>query len=160
MGAPSWLRACLELALAHHPDCAHCRHDVYRIGRARLCIGCFTAYPIAVALLVLLAVGPVRAPPGLWLALGVAAGSVQFLSTAGWTRTRRSKILVKVCLGLGLGFATFDLMALPMSLAWKAGAFLAASLLASFSIWPKARRMLATCGPCLESWAAKAFPAA
>jgi hypothetical protein len=40
----------LELLLAHHPNCEEFESHVFKIGKLRLCRGCFLSYPLAYAL--------------------------------------------------------------------------------------------------------------
>jgi hypothetical protein len=39
-----------ELLLAHHPDCEEYDSHVFKIGKVRLCRGCFLSYPFAYAI--------------------------------------------------------------------------------------------------------------
>ncbi len=136
-----------RLALAHHPRCYPFRHDVYRVAGVELCVGCFTAYPIAAATLVALASLPALA----WwvvVAMGVFLGSAQALAIGGWTATRSRKIMVKVALGLGLGAVVFGVMAAPWTFAVRLLALAAGLVLAALAMAPRAIRMRRTCEGC------------
>lgn len=136
-----------RLVLAHHPRCHPYRNDTYRLGPVHLCIGCFTAYPIAFIGLVLLAhLQPLTW--WAWLGTGVAIGSLQFLSVAGWTRTRPRKIGVKVALGIGLAATTYGLFAAPWALGVRLALFGLFVLLCGLAMLPRGLRMRQTCQTC------------
>lgn len=137
-----------RLVLAHHPRCHPFRHDVYRVGSVSLCLGCWTAYPVAAVLLVglcWLAPGPWWA----WLASGLVVGSTQFLAIAGWTATRRRKMLVKALLGVGLACTVYGIMAAPWSVWWQLAALAGGASVAGLAMVPRGLRMRATCETCL-----------
>lgn len=86
--------------LAHHPDLPAFRADVFCVAGVRLCVGCFTAWPMFLAALGLLAL--LRPLPWHTLVVaGVLVGSVQLLSTAGLTKWRWLKVAVKALLATG-----------------------------------------------------------
>ena len=143
-------RALARLALAHHPTCLLFREDTFRIGRLAFCVGCFTAWPaIAVAAALLLWRGSV-APWSMWFGLGWILGSVQFVSVAGAARSRRAKVAVKACLGVGLAATLYAVSRAPWPVAGKAAFLAFGTILGAVSLWPKARRILATCDACMH----------
>ena len=103
------------LRLAHHPLCSTYRTDVLKVGSHYLCLGCSVAYPLALILvaLYLLVPGVNAFPMVAWLTLGLMGGSIQLLSLKGYTRTKATKIMVKLGLGLGLGAMTLFVFNLP-----------------------------------------------
>jgi hypothetical protein len=140
-------RAIARLLLAHHPRCHPYRHDVYRLGGLELCMGCFTAYPIALGLLVpLLLLAP--GPWWLYLTAGLSIGTMQGLAILGWTRTRRRKLVVKVALGIGLAGTVYGIVAAPWSLGARLAASAAGLILAGVLMIPRGVRMRRTCANC------------
>jgi hypothetical protein len=100
--------------LSHHPHCKYFDDDVYHLGKRRLCIGCFTSYPIAI---VIVALWFLDFFPYLWyilILLGLLFGLIQLLSFTHLTERKGVKILVKVCLGLGFGFFASGILAMPI----------------------------------------------
>lgn len=148
MSAPFNRVAILRLLLAHHPACGLFQADVYRLGPLRLCVGCFTAYPTALAAFLGLLVLGLPAIPVLFV--GLVVGSAEFFAVAGWTRTRRRKIATKLLLGFGLAATVYGVWAAPWSLAAKAVFLLVGVTLASLAQIPKVRRLLATCDRCMH----------
>ncbi len=107
------------LLLAHHPLCGQFDQDVYNIGRHRLCLGCFTSYPLAVAIVLIWWLAGL---PGEWyhhLSAGFLAGSAQLASLKGLTRTRTAKVAVKTALGFGFGLATVGVLGIPVEWWWR-----------------------------------------
>lgn len=102
--------------LSHHPHCSYFKDDVYHVGRRRLCIGCFTSYPIAIIVVALWFLGFF---PYFWhilILLGLSFGLVQLLSFTRLTYKKGVKILVKIFLGLGFGFFASGVFAMPIPL--------------------------------------------
>lgn len=102
--------------LSHHPHCRYFDDDVYHVGRHRLCIGCFTSYPIAIVVVAFWFLGFF---PYSWIVLtllGLVFGLIQLLSFTRLTDRKDVKILVKVSLGLGFGFFGSGILAMPIPL--------------------------------------------
>lgn len=132
----------LRHGLAHHPDTPDYAHDVYRIGSARWCIGCFTTFPFflaASAVLILLA-----APAwNVAIPLGVGLAALQAISSAGLARRWWIKAVVKASLGIGLALYVAGVHSAPWPPVAKVGALAAALALAWLSTVPRTRRMRA-----------------
>lgn len=131
----------LSRLLAHHPDTPAYAHDVYRVGGVRLCIGCFTTYPVF-----LLVVGLTLAFPLPWalaLAAGLVAASAQAISSAGLARRWWLKAGVKTLFGAGLALLVHGVRAAPWDARVKTLALAFALALALASAIPRARRMRA-----------------
>lgn len=147
-GAPL---ATLVPHLAHHPDAPEYEADVYRVRGARLCVGCFTTYPVFVVAAFALSFASMP-----WTALLAAGGALalaQLVSSAGRARTRGVKAAVKTSLGLGLAALVWGVHGAPWPVAWKLGALLVLLAAAFASAIPRARRMRragATCSACAE----------
>jgi len=110
--------------LSHHPHCKYFDDDVYHVGRHRLCIGCFTSYPIAIVVVVLWFFGFI---PFYWhvlMLLGLMFGLVQLTSFTRFTDRKGMKIPVKVFLGLGFGFFASSILAMPIALWFKVVTFI------------------------------------
>lgn len=140
-------RSIARLLLAHHPRCYPYRNDVYRLGRLELCMGCFTAYPIAIALVSLL----LYFHPGPWWAWGAAgilAGSLQSLAIVGWTRSRARKFAVKTALGAGLAGTVYALVVAPWALWLQLSVFGGLVALAGVAMLPRGLQMKKTCDSC------------
>ena len=102
--------------LSHHPHCKHFEDDVYHMGRHRLCIGCFTSYPIALVVVALWFLNTFSYSWFTLILLGLGFGLVQLLSFSHLTDKKGVKVLVKVFLGLGFGFFTSGVLAMPLPL--------------------------------------------
>jgi hypothetical protein len=142
MAAPARQADWRRLLLAHHPTCGHYEEDVWRPFGVALCVGCFTSLPVF--LLVLAVLQWWTAPADLTWALGGAGlllGAMQVASAAGWVRTRRAKLAVKLAVGAGLGLTVFALTTAPLPVGLRAvgAALLVAAILASGAM--RARRM-------------------
>lgn len=136
-----------RLVLAHHPRCYPYRNDVYRLGRLELCMGCFTAYPIALALVSLL----LYFHPGPWWAWGAAGilcGLLQSLAIVGWTRSRARKLAVKTALGAGLAGTVYGLIMAPWALWLQLSVFGGLVALAGVAMLPRGLQMKKTCDTC------------
>lgn len=128
--------------LGHHPDTPQYDQDVFLVAGRRLCIGCFTTYPLFLVASAYLALA---APAGVvwwaWLAGGFGLALLQSISSAGLARLRWQKVVVKSGLGLGLALAVHGVLAAPWSLVGKQAALGSLLLLALASVIPRRRRM-------------------
>lgn len=128
-------------ALAHHPATPEYDADVYRIREVRLCIGCFTTYPVFLSTFWVLAMATPPGDPHAWILLGLGLASLQGISSAGLTNWKWSKILVKSALGLGLAVFTYGVLSTTWPAWGKWVTLLAAIVVALASAVPRARRM-------------------
>lgn len=127
--------------LAHHPDLPQYRADVYHVGGHRLCIGCFTTFPLFVVAAGSLFLVQPAIPWGLALGIGSLLASAQAASAAGLTTTRSRKASVKAALGLGLALYVYGVLTSPFSGSGQFALLGAALLLAMLSTVPRRRRM-------------------
>jgi hypothetical protein len=126
-------------ALAHHPDLPAFRNDVWRIGSWRLCVGCLTVFPMFLATLAALWLFPLG-----WqveLACGAPLALAQAVSSAGWTRWRWLKVLVKAATGVGLAALVHGVMATGLPEPAQSAIVAGLAGLAVFSTLPRARRI-------------------
>lgn len=129
-------------SLAHHPDAPGFEQDVYRVRGLRLCIGCFTTYPVFLAAVsALLLVAPVPGPWWAWVLGGLGAACAQALSSAGLAKRRWMKATVKTLLGAGLAAYVHGALASPLPDWAQAGLLLLALGAAYASTIPRTRRM-------------------
>jgi hypothetical protein len=127
--------------LAHHPDCDWYENDVVRVASLRLCVGCVTSIPVASAALGILVLSHPPVAWWVWASVGLLVGSVQFVSLAGWTRSRATKVAVKAALGSGLAFTVFGVWTAPWPLAVRGAVIVAGWLAALLLMTPRTRRM-------------------
>lgn len=126
---------------AHHPDVPAFQADVYRVAGARLCVGCFTTYPLFLAASTWLALVGLAGPWWLGLAVGLPLAATQAASAAGWTGRKAVKVAVKACLGLGLALAVHGILQAPWPHLLQAVALGALLGLGALSAVPRRRRI-------------------
>lgn len=103
-----------EYLLSHHPSCDKFQNDCYHLGEKRLCVGCFTAYPIALAIIALWFLGVIDISILMMFIIGLFFGSLQFLSLTGISDIKLGKVIIKIFLGVGIGFYTTAIFSLPI----------------------------------------------
>ncbi len=145
---PSWLRVRLPRGppagwLAHHPAGLRYQQDTYNVAGWRLCIGCFTTYPIFLAASAWLALAHPAGPWWAWLAAGLAVAFAQAVSSAGLARMRWQKVVVKTCLGLGLAAAVHGVLISPWPVLAQQVALVGMLAVAMLSAVPRALRIRA-----------------
>lgn len=128
-------------AFSHHPDTPAYHRDVFHLAGLRLCVGCFTTFPVFLAAATVLAFVALPGPYWAWLVGGIALALVQGISAAGLARARAAKVLVKACLGAGLAVTVFAIRAAPWPPMVQGAALLALAGLAFASTIPRRRRM-------------------
>lgn len=131
--------------LAHHPATPAYAQDVYPIGAARLCIGCFTTYPMFLVVVGYLFLSQPGVSWAAAVSVGLAAAGLQGISSAGLARARIAKVTVKAGLGLGLALFVYGVLTSPMPAGLQFLALAAVLVLAVLSAVPRARRMRAHC---------------
>ena len=103
------------ILLSHHPNCEKFQDHVYHIGKHRLCIGCFTFYPIVLITIIFTVFLVDLTIPNLFLLFFIA--HLFFipiiLNIFGLTRLKILKILSKVSIGIGVGFYIVSILFLP-----------------------------------------------
>ncbi|KKK41909.1 hypothetical protein LCGC14_0735720 [marine sediment metagenome] len=103
------------LLLSHHPNCNKFSKHVFHVGKYKLCIGCFTFYPV---------VGVTILSISMFLNLNFVTLAVLFflsfafftpiiLNISGLTRYRFLKIFSKISIGIGTGFLIVSTLFLP-----------------------------------------------
>ncbi len=130
-------------ALSHHPATQAYEQDTYNLRGLRLCIGCFTTYPLFLAVSAWLAVAPPGGAWSAWLGAGLAMAALQAVSAAGLARLRWQKVVIKACLGAGLAAAVHGVLASPWPVLGQQAALLGLLALAMLSAVPRALRMRA-----------------
>ena len=133
------LREALRAGAPHHPDLPEHEADVYRVGGARWCIGCFTTHPAFMLASAALLVVPLASATA--LAVGALLSAFQGVSSAGLARWKTLKIAVKASLGVGLALVLHGVRQAEWSPAWKVAALAGVLALALVSAIPRARRM-------------------
>lgn len=124
-----------DFITAHHPETACCAEDVYVLAGRRWCVGCTTGITAFVATFALLLGAGTWLP--WWLGVvGLPLGAAQFLSLAGWTRSRAAKAFVKAVAGVGLALVVWATGGAPVAVAWKVAmvAFLVLGILGSGAV--------------------------
>ncbi|UCF08372.1 MAG: hypothetical protein JSW28_01390 [Thermoplasmata archaeon] len=133
---------------SHHPHCRYFENDVYLLKGRRLCIGCFTSYPIAIAVVVLWFFGFFPYYWHILLLLGLIFGLVQLLSFTRLTDRKGVKVLVKVFLGLGFGFFASGIMAMPVPLWVKVVTFINLGILTGMLGFFRYKKVIKICERC------------
>jgi hypothetical protein len=134
--------ACRSGRFAHHPDLPEYRADVYTFKDMRLCIGCFTTYPVFLTSASALVWWRIDAWPVL-LAVGGLLAVQQGWSSLGLARWRPAKVVVKTCLGLGLALLVHGVLAAPWTVRTQSLVLLGFLGLAAASAIPRSLRMRA-----------------
>ena len=118
--------------LSHHPHCRMYDRDVLRIGKIRLCSGCFIAYPTAIAVIVYGSVTGLsyQYPWYYYMISGIIVGLSQFISLFG--RGERFRHLIKFFLGLGIGLTTIGVFRFPVHICLSILIFYLLVVLAGF----------------------------
>lgn len=137
-----------EALLAHHPDCEKFEDDCYHVGAKRLCVGCFTAYPIGVSILILGAMGIFPWSYNRLLLYGFLAGMVQLLSATRFTEIKPIKITTKIFLGVGIGFFTLGIFSLPIRLFYRLVIFFICLNIAGLFSFIRMKKIEKTCISC------------
>ncbi len=135
------LSAVSAMRLAHHPPGPAYEQDTYNLRGLRLCIGCFTTYPLFLVASTWLILAPPEGTWSAWLAGGLALASLQVVSSLGWARRRWQKVAVKSSLGVGLAAAVHGVLASPWPAVGQQAALLGMLGLAGASAVPRALRM-------------------
>lgn len=102
--------------LSHHPKCEKFKDDCYNVKGRKFCIGCFTAYPITLFYISLAFFNIIDLSYKFQIIIGLATGSVQFLSLHPKFNKKWIKIIIKIFLGIGLGAFTTGIFLLPLLL--------------------------------------------
>ncbi len=137
-----------DYVLSHHPDCKEYEEDCYQVGKKRLCIGCFTAYPVALTILILWIFNLIEVTYSGGLMIGFIFGMIQLFSLTGLSDIRKVKILIKVCLGIGIGFFTIGIFSLPLLFILRLLLFLICLNIVGFFSFLRMRKIKKICNQC------------
>lgn len=137
-----------DYLLSHHPICPQFQNDVYNLGSRKLCIGCFTAYPIAIFLIVLWILGFIQINTSHAFLIGILTGSLQFLSLTPLSDFKTGKIIIKIFLGIGIGFFTIGIFSLPVILLLRVILFGLCINIASFYTFLRMKKIKKICERC------------
>ncbi len=143
-----FLRENKNFILSHHPICPKFENDYYQLSRIRLCIGCFTAYPIALAIILAWSLGFLNISMNSSFMIGLSSGSVQFLSLTVVSKNKLGKISIKVFLGIGIGFFTIGIFSLPLIFSLRILLFLLCINIAGLFSFLRMRKIKKICVKC------------
>lgn len=112
------LKSFLPLLLSHHPECKRFKGHTIKIGKVRLCIGCFIGYPSALLGIFLIDNLNFRTIISLqaFLTIGIVCLSFFFLSFTRLTKIKIIKIIQKFFIGIGSSFLYWYIGYQPISL--------------------------------------------
>jgi len=144
----NFLREKSDYLLSHHPICDEFDDDYYHVGDKRLCVGCFTAYPIAISIIILWRLGFIRIETYLAFLMGLLIGSLQFLSLTRVSEIKIGKISIKVLLGIGIGFFTIGIFSLSQPLILRVLLFFICMNIAGFFSFLRMKKIKKTCEEC------------
>ncbi len=109
------------IMLSHHPNCDEFSSHVYHVGKRRLCIGCFTFYPVIIITII---VTLLFIDLNIYNVIGMYFISFIFFipiifSVIGLTKFRFLKILSKASNGIGVVLHLVSVFLLPFPLIVK-----------------------------------------
>lgn len=134
--------------LSHHPLCERFKDDCYEIRGHRLCIGCFTAYPIALFSIVLYYLINIEISYQYLILIGTCTGGVQFLSLHPKSNRKWIKIFIKVFLGIGFGAFTIGIFSLPFPLIHRLIIFILCVQITSYFAFLRIKKIREVCKNC------------
>ena len=108
-----------RLLFAHHPPCATFQTHTLRLGRIRLCIGCFIGYPSAVVALLVSFNFLSQFPWSPWwlVIFGIVFVLSQLWSFFSFSQRKLIKIIQKMLIGTGSGMilaGVFNILDQPL----------------------------------------------
>jgi len=138
------------IMLSHHPNCDDFSVHVYHLGKRRLCIGCFTFYPVIIITIILSL---------LFVELDVYNLVIMYLisfiffipiilSVIGLTKYRFLKIFSKASNGIGVGLHLVSVFLLPFPLIVKILTLLEINFLIGAIAYIRANRIKKDCSKC------------
>ncbi len=134
--------------LSHHPLCDQFIEDCYKLGKHRLCIGCFTSYPITLIVVMVWYLGLIELDyPTLYI-IGTLAGSVQFLRLLPQSNRKGFKMVIKVFLGVGIGLYIAAIFSLPLLIFHKIIILIICVQLSGYFGILRMEKMKASCHKC------------
>ena len=111
------LKSFFPLFLSHHPECNHFSGHTLKVGKVRLCIGCFVGYPSAIFGIFLISVLDLKRFITLqaYLNIGIVFLFLFFLSFTGLTKIKLVKVIQKFLIGIGSSFLFWGIWYQPLS---------------------------------------------
>ena len=134
--------------LSHHPTCEKFKDDCYNIRGKKLCIGCFTAYPITIFYISLAVLNIIDLSYKYQLIIGFTIGCVQFLSLHPISNKKWIKIIIKIFLGIGLGAFTTGIFLIPIPLYLRMILFLFCFQITGYFSFLRIRKIKNICMKC------------
>ena len=112
-----YVRSFFPLFLSHHPECDRFEAHTLKIGKTRLCIGCFVAYPTGLFSLTLFNVLQLDLllSPLLLLLFSFLFNITLFLSFTKLTEIKIIKVFQKASIAIGVALLLIWIKALPFS---------------------------------------------
>ncbi|MFX0073572.1 MAG: hypothetical protein ACFFAO_21045 [Candidatus Hermodarchaeota archaeon] len=109
------------ILLSHHPNCENFDKHVYHLGKYRLCIGCFTFYPMILITIIftLLFIELNWYTSFLLYFISFIFFSPIILNILGLTKYKVLKIFSKVSTGIGVGLYIVSVLFLPVFFIFK-----------------------------------------
>lgn len=110
------LRATFPYLLSHHPHCDRYGNDVFKIGRLRLCKGCYITYPTILLVMVFSCLSGIvhRYPWYSFAGTGMVIGSFEFISL--FFDVGGYRMVIKFLLGLGVGLVIVGVYLMPIGI--------------------------------------------
>ena len=138
------------IMLSHHPNCDEFSAHVYHVGKRRLCIGCFTFYPVIIITII---VTLLFIDLNIYNVIGMYLISFIFFipiifSVIGLTKFRFLKILSKASNGIGVGLHLVSVFLLPFPLIVKILTLLELNFLIGAIAYIRANHLKKDCGKC------------
>ena len=136
--------------LSHHPLCSSFDDHVYKVGKRRFCVGCFTLYPTLIILLLTFGFLQITNTQTLMIFFGIGLGLMAsiLLNLLGLTEKRGVKILSKILLGASFAFLLYSVFVSPLLLVLKILFYFAvSSFMGAISLY-RIRSLEKTCKEC------------
>lgn len=140
----------LKLLLAHHPCCKEFDDDIIKVGEIRICIGCIIFIPFVLLTITFLFGDLLKLGRNYHFfgATGIILGTAQIFSLLLHIRRKIFKVMVKISLGIGVGFVLYSIHLLPVKNIHKFVILMLCMTLASLLEILKVFRMKKRCEEC------------
>ncbi len=121
-----YIKSLKPLLLTHHPDCQHFENHTFKLGKYRLCIGCFIGYPVAIISVIFLYIlfGFIQIDSLVMFIIGASCMSVFLLSPLKLTKSRSVKVIQKVIFNVGGAFLFWWVFTLTPSILFNTLVFI------------------------------------
>ncbi len=138
------------IMLSHHPNCDEFSNHVYHLGKQRLCIGCFTFYPVIIITIILTLL---FVDLTIYNLIDMYLISFVFfipiiLSVVGLTKYRFLKISTKASNGIGVGLHLVSVFLLPLPLIIKIFTLFQINFLVGAIAYIRSKRIKKDCIKC------------